>query len=461
MSSFSFVDLQRLVSQGESPAVEFKSSVQKGLGETISAFANSFGGLVIIGVSPKGELSGVRNVDEESRRVRQALEECTSCGVKQDFVKGEGKTFIVLAVGEVAHSQSLCHCRKRCFIRQGTTNVELYGDAFVAYLRTRGILNFEEQKSRAQLNDLDAGKMAAYFKKREVEFDPKKVEELKTRLAGLKIAGFNGAFYLKNVAAMFFAKDSSKYFNNLEARVVVYRGEEKEAEKIAFDQRVNGTITQVIELTYGLVFEKIGKQQKIVGTTRQEVPDYPEAALREVITNAVGHRDYYDSMPVHVELFDDRLVITNPGGLLPGQTKQNFSKNPKHRNPLCYKLLQDLGFGEGLGTGVPKIIKQCRQVGLPDPNFDNLDNAFQLTLYGPPSDKVRYPVESENPRQQQALAFAKAHGKITTKELAKLTGVSLPTAVADLNELVKQGKLRRIGRYRGVHYAISENFKLL
>ncbi|OIO25155.1 hypothetical protein COX85_01865 [Candidatus Micrarchaeota archaeon CG_4_10_14_0_2_um_filter_55_9] len=456
--TFSYAELQRIASGGESPTVELKASVQKKLGESISAFANSFGGLIVIGVGSKGELVGVKNADEESRRVRQALEDCTNCGVEQEFIKNEGKTFIVLKVGEIAHSQSLCHCKKRCFIRQGTTNVELYGEELVAYLRTRGILNFEEQKTQALLDDLDFSKLAAYFKKRGIDFNSRNAEELKTRLTGLKIASFNGSFYLKNVALMFFAKEQAKHFNNLEARVVVYRGKEKEVDRITFDQRLNSTIPELIDLTYALILDKIGKTQKIAGTTREEVPDYPEAALREAITNAIGHRDYYDPMPIRAEIYEDRLVITNPGGLLPGQTQQNFFKNPKHRNPLCYRLLQDLGLGEGLGTGVPKIVKLCRQAHLPDPDFNNLGDAFQLVLYGPLSGKPRHPVESENPRQQQALVFAKAHGKIKTKDLIKLTGVSSPTAIADLNELVKQGKLRKVGKFRGAYYE-RENFK--
>jgi len=448
----SFPDLQRVAQAGESATVELKSSMQKNLGESISAFANSFGGLVIIGVGPKGELCGVNNPDEESRRVRQTLEECTNCSVSQDFLRHGGKTYIVLSVGEVAHSQSLCHYRKRAYIRQGTTNVELYGDALVSYLRTRGVLNFEEQKSPAGLDDLDLEKVAEYFKARGVEFDRQNAVELETRLAGLKIASFNGSFFLKNVAVMFFAKDPGRFFNNLEARVVVYRGKEKETDRISLDERVNGTVPELIERCYQLVTQKMERTHAITGTTRKEVPDYPLAALREAIPNAVGHRDYYDPMPVRIELFEDRLVITNPGGLQPGQTQQNFFRNPLHRNPLCYKLLQDFGLGEGLGTGVPKIIKQCRLAGLPDPEFNNLGNAFELVMYGPSSKRPRHPADSETPRQQQALAFVKAHGRIQTKDLTKLTGVSPPTAVADLNELVKQGKLRKVGKFRGAYY---------
>lgn len=70
-------------------------------------------------------------------------------------------------------------------------------------------------------------------------------------------------------------------------------------------------------------------------------------------------------------------------------------------------------------------------------------------------------MDSENPRQQQALVYAKAHGKITSKDLKKLTGMSSPTTVADLNELVKQGKLVKVGKYRGAYYeVVKENIKL-
>ena len=81
--SLTFSDLQRAAIDGESPTVELKASVQKNLGETISAFANTSGGLIIIGAGPNGALYGVKNADEESRRIRQTLENCRNCGVEQ------------------------------------------------------------------------------------------------------------------------------------------------------------------------------------------------------------------------------------------------------------------------------------------------------------------------------------------------------------------------------------------
>ncbi|MFA6048629.1 MAG: ATP-binding protein [Candidatus Micrarchaeia archaeon] len=455
--TFSFSDLQKWVSEGEGPAMEFKSSVQKNAGETVSAFANSYGGIMVFGVEPKKkELAGLRDADEESQRLRAVLEDCRPRPLtEQLFVRQEGKTFIVLKVELLGYSNP-CFYSKRCFVRQGTTNLELAGEDLIDFLRRRAVLNFEEMKSPAKLSDLDPGKLDAFFKARGTPVDVSNEEELKARLVGLKAAAHNGSFYLKNLAAMFFAKDAQAFFNNVEARIVVYSGREKGLETIRSDKRIAGTVPELIDGAFKAVSGSVGRSQRLVGAKREELLDYPIAALREAITNAVGHRDYFDSMPCLIELFEDRLVITNPGSLLPGQTISNFDKNPKHRNPLTYRLLDDLKLGEGLGTGIEKMRKQCRLQGLPDPEFYNVGNAFQVVFYNDSSGKKRHPAEYENVRQMQALAYLQKNAQMKAAQYAKFVGVSVPTAINDLNELAKQGKIRRVGKFRGAYYELKK-----
>lgn len=81
-------------------------------------------------------------------------------------------------------------------------------------------------------------------------------------------------------------------------------------------------------------------------------------------------------------------------------------------------------------------------------------------LYNKNSTKKRYLADFENPRQRQLIAYLEKNKSIKTEQYAKLVGVSQPTAVKDLNELVKQGKIKKIGKTRGASYEI-ENFKLL
>lgn len=205
----------------------------------------------------------------------------------------------------------------------------------------------------------------------------------------MKAANYNGEFFLKNIAVMFFARDPQIFMSNLEVRIVKYTGTEPELSKITLDQRIYGVIPELIERTYALVVGNIGKSFSLHGTERKEVLDYPADSLREIITNALGHRDYFESKEVLVELFEDRMQITNPGGLLAGQSIKNFDKTPQHRNPITYRLLHDLGLGEGLGLGIKLIRRQFREARLPDPEFYEIGRAFQVIIYNRASKKRR------------------------------------------------------------------------
>ncbi|MFH0885415.1 MAG: RNA-binding domain-containing protein [Candidatus Micrarchaeota archaeon] len=458
---FSYPDLQRWVSEWEGPALEFKLSVQKEVGETICAFANTYGGIIVFGVEPKKkELRGIPNPDEESQRLRNVLELCKpNPKPEQEFIRHEGKTFIVLKIEAFPYSQNPCFFSKRCYIRQGTTNLELSGEELIDFLKKRALLNFEESKSKATLEDLDKEKIFAFFKKRGLKTENLTDEDLKPILAGLNVANYNGEFFLKNASILFFAKEPQRFLSNLEVRIVKYSGTEPAVGAIVLDKRFYGVVPDLIDLTFNAVSENIGKTLALVGTTRETILDYPPDSLREVITNAFGHRDYFESKDVIVEIFEDRLEITNPGGLLPGQNIKNFDKTPRHRNPIVYRLLHDLGKGEGLGLGIRLIRKQFRQVRLPDPEFYEIGNAFKVILYNMKSRKRRYSDDFQNQRQKQALAYLEKNPILKTVQYAKMTGVSKPTAVKDLNELVKQGKLRKIGKYRGARYELVKNIK--
>ncbi len=452
-------DLKRWVSEWEGPALEFKTNVHKNIGETISAFTNTYGGLIIFGVTPNKELKGISNPDEESRVLRQILDNCKpNPKPDQEFLRHEGNVFIILKLEPFPYSQNPCFYGDLCYIRQGTTNLKLIGGDLIELLKKRALLNFEESKSRATLKELDLDKLNRFLEKRKISTSDLKEEDYKRILAGLNTANYDGEFFLKNVALFFFAHEPQKYFNNLEIRIVKYAGYEPELGTIRFDERVYGTLPELIIKAFNLTVENVEKTFVLVGPERKETIEYPADALRELITNAVGHRDYFQGKEVLIEIFNDRLQITNPGGLMAGQNIKNFDKTPQHRNPITYRLLRDFGLGEGLGLGVRLIRKQCRETKLPDPEFYEIGNAFQARLYNRSSTKKKYLPDFVSQRQKQVFAYLQRNKTVKAEQYAKLVGISKPTAVTDLNELIKQGKLRKIGKFRGAYYEL-ENVK--
>jgi ATP-dependent DNA helicase RecG len=451
-----FDDIKKWVADWEGPTLEFKNGAGKNVGKTICAFANTNGGIIVLGIGPEKQFIGIQNPDKASQDIHAMLESCKpKPNVEQQFVKEDGKTFIVLNITQFSLSQGACFFERQCFVRQGTTNICLDGDDLINFLKNKAVLNFEEQRTTAKLEQIDTKKLESLFKKRNIPEENLKGEKLKHILAVLHMANYNGEFYIKNAGLMFFAKEPELFFPNLQVRIVKYSGTEPELDKIELDIRVQGTIPELIDQTFIQITKNIGKQYIISGTKREENFIYPQNALREVITNALGHRDYFNTQGVLVEIFEDKIQMTNPGSLLQGQTIKNFYKTPQHRNPVCYQLLHDLGYGEGLGLGIRLIRKTMREYGLPDPEFYSLGNTFRIILYNNRSAKKVQAVDYENPRQKQALGYLKEKHMIKSEEYSKVFGVSVPTAINDLNELIKQGKVRKIGKFRGVYYELN------
>jgi ATP-dependent DNA helicase RecG len=454
---FAFADLQKWISEWESPGLEFKLSVQKDAGDTISAFANTYGGTLIFGVDSRTrEPKGVNDPDKESLHLREILDNCKPKPVtEQHFIRHEGKTTIALTVEAFPYSQNPCFYGDFCFIRQGTSNVKMRGDELIRFLKRRNMHNFEEFKADGSMEDLDTGKINAVLEKRGINTSGFKEEDYRRTLIGLKVAGGNNPFFLKNVALFFFAKEPQRFFMNFVVRIVRYSGKEREIASLKFDRSIEGTLPELVDRSLNTVLEQVGSRFVIERIERKEIPEYPIESVRELITNAVGHRDYTDSNDILIEIFEDRLQVTNPGALLAGQTITDFDKTPQHRNQITYRLLREFGFGEGLGTGIRMIRTQFRQANLPDPEFYQIGIMFQAIVYNGTSTKKRYAVNSQNPRQRQALAFLERNKTMKASDYAQLVGVSEVTAVKDLNELVKQGKIRKIGKYRGARYELE------
>src|SRR3990170_523892 len=110
---------------------------------------------------------------------------------------------------------------------------------------------------------------------------------------------------------------------------------------------------------------------RIESLRRQNIPEYPMKALREAITNAVMHRDWFmDGANVFVELYTDRIEVSSPGGLPKGMKLSDLGTKSVRRNELIADLLHRIDFIEKAGTGIRRIREEARLGGYPEPVFE-------------------------------------------------------------------------------------------
>lgn len=194
-------------------------------------------------------------------------------------------------------------------------------------------------------------------------------------------------------------------------------------------------------------------------TAAEEKLEIPKEAIREIIVNAVVHRDYDSNASVQIDVFADRVEIMNPGGLPDELTVDDLVKEHLSVpvNPFLARPFYLAGYINQLGYGTRNVVKWCRKAGLPDPKFDPAENRFRVTIWRNWLTDDRMKGLNLNKRQVKAVQFLKSDLRITNTEYQKLTGVSRATAKRDLDEMVKLGLLKLEGAGRSAHYRLTGN----
>ncbi len=181
---------------------------------------------------------------------------------------------------------------------------------------------------------------------------------------------------------------------------------------------------------------------EMTGTPRRrEVPEIPYDALREAVINAVTHRNYFErGANVMVEMFDDRIEITNPGGLVKGLRPEDFGKRSVLRNPNIANLLREVRYIERWGTGTQRMIQDTLAYDLPEPDFVQVRGGFEVVFR-----KAEAILKTLNERQKQAWKYLRENETITNSIYVDLCKCPPRTALSDLQDLVKRGILKREG----------------
>ena len=150
-----------------------------------------------------------------------------------------------------------------------------------------------------------------------------------------------------------------------------------------------GPIQKQLEDAFQYVLEKLNRGMRIQGVYGQDVYELPVDSVREIIANSVAHRSYLEPGNIQVALFDDRLEVTSPGMLLNGVSiKKMMEGYSKPRNRAIASAFAYMKIIEKWGSGIPRMIRECREYNLPEPQFIDFDGDFRVNMYRQSSNGV-------------------------------------------------------------------------
>jgi len=454
------IHIKKILEKSEANDLELKESLHsdQDISKVICSLTNTDGGLIIFGVNKKGVIIGLKgDLDQLQQKISAAGQTVSPAPLMNiETATVDGKHIIITKIHKTDNTNAHTF-GGAIYVRMGSTNRKLEGQTMIEFLKNRHILCFDELTSKAKAEDIDKEKIQTYLSKRSQE-DYLKSHSIKEFLLSMSLASENGELKIKNATALSFAKNPQMLFHQSEVKVVKFRG--TEPIDVAAHQVLDGSPSELIEKTYAFVLKNISRQLTIMPESpqRKDIYEYPPEVIREAIINAIAHRDYFNFNSIQLNLFDDRIEITNPGSIPHGLTKELFGTISVQRNPLTYRLLKDTKYIEGLGIGVPRMINGMRKAGLSDPEFFWTDSFFRITLKNikskmPPIEGIK----DLNQRQLRAIEYLRNNKTIKTQHYAEMNKISNAMALIDIAELIKFKYIQKHGQYRGAYYTLNES----
>jgi ATP-dependent DNA helicase RecG len=429
------------------------------LAETLVAFANSDGGTILIGVDEEGQVTGQVFADEVEMALQAAVGKCRPL-VEARWHQAAVEDHLIFSIVVSRSSELHSLADGRVLVRTGAENRPLSGEEIRQLAATKSTGDFEaELAPGAQRADFDDGVVEAFVEKweeRQHREWPRSVDDLLVEVGALTEDG------RPTVAGiLLFASKPQAFLPQSGLTFVKFIGREPRGEDgypgYGRREEIGGPLPHIIRRAWQLVGEEMRKGAVVTALERKERTEYPIAAVREALVNAVAHRDYrLRGRRIEVRMFSDRMEITSPGGLPGFITVDNIVEEHFSRNPRVVSGLYQWGYIEELGLGVDLMIDEMVRAGHPPPSFRDTPYSFSVILYNV-LEREPQPEWSGrvSERQARALSYVERNGRITNREYRDLCpGLSPETLRLDLSELVDKGLLLKIGAKRGTYYIL-------
>lgn len=419
-------------SRAEYQYVELKAA-KKGcpekLYDSLSSFSNrDDGGIIIFGVDEKNDfdMCGVYDLQDIQQKI---TEQCDSMTPKVrplfSYAQKDDKNFCSIEVPALDIADRPCYYSgkgrlKGSYVRVGTndepmTEYEIY--SYEAYRK-----KYQDDIrviERVTNQGIDERALNEYIKLL-TENKPNLSKLQKEQISELMSITVNGKYTL--ATTILFGLYPQAYFPQLCMIATAIPGTEigaigKDEERFIDNRRIEGTIEDMLEEAIRFVKKNTKIKTVIDSKTgkRRDIEEYPTKAVREVILNALVHRDYSihtEGKPIQMQIFTDRIVISNPGGLYGRISLSQLGQiQPDTRNPVLATALETMSITENRYSGIPTIRREMSLRGLPMPQFEEKRGSFVVTLFGERTQPVTKAIDDgdilsfcSTPRTRQEIA---------------------------------------------------------
>jgi len=454
-------EFEKLLKDRENKDLDFKLDLPKPekIAGLITAFYNSRGGKIILGVDDDRKPIGLKDPQRVEHKFTQIIRHY--CKLDEDprieFIKYKGKDFILIHCPKGKDTPYFVRGEYTSRIRIGSSNMPANKEE-TARLYREGSSKSQDiyPVENATLNDLDLEKIKTYLKKSKLTKQLNKDYLTELMLKEHFVSKENGEIIPTIAGILLFGKNPYLNIQYSEVKADRYIGDTRVEWLDRKD--VRGTLFHIVEQTKDFFLKNMRTPARVVGFKTEVRTEYPIEALREAVINALAHRDWHKQETILIRMYNSFIEILSPGELLRPLVIEDVKRDeymPETRNKVIVGVLNNLGIMDKRGTGFLRIREDLKRWSLPPPEFEERQGWFVIRFRNPYIEKIPEIEidESElNERQKKALDLIREKGRITNREYRKMFNVVKDTAIRDLKELVDKEMVVRMGAGRNVYY---------
>jgi ATP-dependent DNA helicase RecG len=416
--------------------------------KSVSAFANGLGGSLFIGVDNDGIVKGLDDIQRVCETISNKIRDYMDPLPEVEMIPhktDEGMNVLQLKVnaGNYTPYYYVGDGQRVAFVRIGDESVPATAEHMVRLVLKGSNKTYDSLITDYKKDDNSFIILANEFKKRtEQDWNTKYL---------LSFGLVTSKGYLTNAGALF--SDDCPLW---QSRLYCTRWDGKDKSDAINDAEFTGNIIMLLRESMNFVKSNTRRGWEKLPTGRKNKPEYAERAVLEAMVNHFIHRDYtVMGGEVHLDIYDDRLTVTSPGGMCNGTLIQNLdiaNVSSERRNPILANVMAQLDYMEKRGSGLTRICNETKALdGYQEalsPKFNSTPAQFQTIIYAS-ADTTNVGDVSEmrlTGRQRKILRLINESPTITGKKMSEILSVSQRTIERDLSVLQKLDVLKREGK---------------
>lgn len=441
------------IAQGEGQSVEFKQLWKDDYLKTICAFANSEGGELFIGIADNREVLGVENVSSLLETLPNKINNRLALLVDVVAYDIEGKQIIEIQVHKTFAPVSF---NGKFYKRSGSNTIELNGGNLTNFLLKKYGKTWDDiVVENFTLDDINLETIRKFkmWSRHRAPFIEQE-DDLNTLMGRLNLIE-NGQF--KRAAVLLFGKNPQKYFIQAHSKIGKFLSDSELLTSDIIEGNLFEQLENVIEI---LRTKYLHSYISYAGLNRVETLEYPYDAVREIIINALIHRDYTDTTVLQIRVYEEKIVFSNGATLSPEVPIEMFKKDhiSKPFNPIIANMFYKAGFVESWGKGTNNVVDDCLKLDLPEPEYRYSFGAVQVSLYKTTQETTQETTQktTQKTTKEKIFELLKQNPKMTRAELKTVLGKGDATIKEHLANLKKEGRLTRIGSTKSGYWKVID-----